>query len=88
MSVRCPRRGELVRWVLGGFWAGEGRIAFREVEGGTEVTGFEVVRTPWLWPIAPWVERTLLAPRFRKIWDLGWRRLRKMAPAGPSPSNP
>jgi hypothetical protein len=39
--------------------------------------GYERIAVRWLFFLSPVVERLLLESRFRKIWELGWRRLRK-----------
>ena len=76
------RPGERVRWVFRGFWRGEGEVRFEPTEdGGCRVRGFEEIAVRPLGPLSRPVERLLLERRFRGIWALGWRRLRRSEPA-------
>ncbi|HLA78689.1 MAG TPA: SRPBCC family protein [Vicinamibacteria bacterium] len=71
-----------VRWEFRGFWRGEGEVRFTPTPGGVAIQGYERItirHLPWL---APLVERLLLESKFRKVWDSGWRRLRRQAAAG------
>jgi hypothetical protein len=68
---------ELVRWTFRGFWRGEGEVRFTAEPGGVRVEGFEAIGPRWLPLLSPLVERLFLEKRFRAIWALGWRRLRK-----------
>ena len=70
-----------VAWEFGGFWKGHGEVNLEPTEVGTLVTGQETVHIPRMLGLGPAVERRLLEPRFRAIWDSGWRRLRRMAKA-------
>jgi hypothetical protein len=67
----------LARWTFRGFWKGEAEVRFTPSPGSVLVEGFEEVRLRWLFFLSPLVERLLLERRFRGIWELGWRRLRK-----------
>jgi carbon monoxide dehydrogenase subunit G len=75
-----------VAWELAGFWRGHGEVNLEPSGTGTVVTGQETVRIPRLLGAGTVVQRRVLEPRFRAIWDSGWRRLRRSAsirPAGP-----
>lgn len=67
-----------VEWTLGGFWRGEGKVRFEPTHDGVTVSGYEQVSPRWLWP-APLAERLFLEARFRRVWESGWRRLRRRA---------
>jgi len=67
----------LVRWSFRGFWRGEGEVRFTAETGAVRVEGFEEIGLRWLPLLSPVVERLFLEKRFRGIWALGWRRLRK-----------
>jgi hypothetical protein len=81
-SLRC------VEWIFSGFWKGEGQVTFEPTSGGVVIRGYEEVSLrPLLW-LAPLVERRFLEARFRRVWESGWRRLRRQTAAkgeGPSP---
>lgn len=68
-----------VRWRFRGFWDGEGEIAFEPTEDGVVVEGYERIRPRGLGFLGPLAERLYLAKRFRAIWALGFRRLRRQA---------
>jgi len=71
-----------VHWMFRGFWEGEGEVSFeRSGEGGVVVEGWESIRPRGLRWLAPLAERYFLEKRFRAIWDVGFRRLRKLARA-------
>jgi hypothetical protein len=77
---------ELVRWTFRGFWRGHGEIRFTSSPGSVLLEGYEDIAVRWLFFLSPLVERLLLESRFRAIWQLGWRRLRKREPpAHPEP---
>lgn len=68
-----------VQWEFRGFWRGEGEVRFTPTTRGVVVQGYERITVrplPWLAPI---VERLLLESKFRKLWESGWRRLRRQA---------
>jgi hypothetical protein len=67
----------LVRWTFRGFWRGEGEVRFTSSPGSVLLEGYERVAVRWLFFLSPMVERLLLESRFRKVWELGWRRLHK-----------
>lgn len=67
----------LVRWTFRGFWRGEGEVRFTSSPGSVLVEGYEEIAVRWLFFLSPFVERLFLESRFRAIWQLGWRRLRK-----------
>ena len=72
------RPGERVRWVFRGFWKGEGEVRFHPTaDGGCRLQGFEEIAVRPLGPLSRAVERLLLERRFRAVWALGWRRLRR-----------
>lgn len=68
---------KLVRWVFKGFWRGEGEVRFSQTPGGVLVEGYERISVRWLSVFSPVIERLFLERSFRKIWDIGWHRLRK-----------
>ena len=78
--------GQLVRWVFRGFWRGEGEVRFHSHPGGTIIEGYEQIAVRWLFVLSPLVERLVLERQFRRIWALGWRRLRAQAASGQSPN--
>jgi hypothetical protein len=69
----------LVHWRFRGFWRGEGQVRLTPEPGGVVVAGFESIRPAGLSFLAPLAERLFLEKRFRAIWALGFRRLRKQA---------
>lgn len=68
---------ELVRWRFRGFWRGGGEVRLTSSPGSVLVEGHEEIGIRWLFFLSPVLERLLLESRFRAIWQLGWRRLRK-----------
>lgn len=75
--------GRRVSWVFRGFWKGRGEVRFERTDtGGTRVQGFEEISVQPLGPLSRLLERAFLERRFRGIWALGWRRLRRSEPAG------
>ena len=68
---------KMVRWVFRGFWRGEGKVWFTATPGGVLVEGYERIAVRWLFFLSPVIERLFLERSFRKIWDIGWHRLRK-----------
>lgn len=76
-----------VHWTFTGFWAGGGEVRFSARPGGVQVEGYEDIRARWL-PGLSWIlEKLFMEREFRRIWALGWRRLRtpagnRAAPAG------
>lgn len=70
------RPGELVRWEFGGFWRGTGEVRIGPDGAGSKVEGYEDISARWL-PGLSWIAEKLFMEReFRRIWALGWRRLR------------
>lgn len=67
----------LARWELRGFWKGEGEVRFAAGVDGVVVEGFERISVRWLGPLSRLLEIAFLESRFRAIWSLGWRRLRR-----------
>jgi hypothetical protein len=67
----------LVRWTFRGFWRGDGEVRFTSSPGSVLVEGYEEIAVRWLFFLSPLVERLFLESRFRAIWQLGWRRLRR-----------
>lgn len=68
-----------VNWVFRGFWRGEGQVSFAATSRGAAIRGFERISVRPLGWFAPVVEPLLLEKRFRKVWESGWRRLRREA---------
>lgn len=77
--VDAPRRAA---WRFRGFWRGDGEVRLTEVPGGVVVEGHERIEVRWLGPFSPPFERAFLDEPFRRIWQLGWQRLRKHEPPG------
>ncbi len=75
MTTVEPSR--LARWEFRSFWKGEGEVRFEPTADGVLVEGFERISVRWLAFLSPLVEALFLETRFRAIWDLGWRRLRR-----------
>ncbi len=67
-----------VAWEFRGFWKGDGEINLSPSGDHTLVTGHETVAMPRLLGIGPLLERRVLEPSFKAIWESGWRRLRRM----------
>lgn len=66
-----------VRWVFRGFWKGDGEIRLTQTDTGVLVEGFERIAIRRLGLLSPMVERLFLEKGFRRIWEIGWNRLRK-----------
>lgn len=66
-----------VSWHFRGFWKGGGEIRIEEFLGGVVVEGHEQLAVRWLWLLSPFVERHFLERAFRRVWQIGWERLRK-----------
>ncbi len=75
-----PRRQ--VRWEFRGFWRGEGEVRFAATPGGVAVQGYERISIRPLPGLSPIVERLFLESKFKKVWESGWRRLRRLAADG------
>lgn len=69
---------KFVRWVFKGFWRGQGEVYFTQTDQGVRVEGYEEVSVRWLFFLSPIVEKLFLEQSFIKIWEIGWRRLRKL----------
>ncbi len=78
------RPNEHAHWVFRGFWRGQGEVRLHETLGGVLVEGYEEIAVRWLFLLSPIVERLVLERGFRRIWDGGWRRLRKLEAAAPA----
>ena len=74
--VIASRHGELVRWEFGGFWRGTGEIRIKPDGEGAKVEGYEEISARWLPGISWLLEKLVMEREFRRIWALGWRRLR------------
>ena len=66
-----------VRWVFGGFWRGVGEVNFSTQNGKTVIEGFEFIVPYGFWLLAPLFEKFFLEREFKRIWALGWKRIRK-----------
>jgi len=66
-----------VRWIFGGFWRGVGEVNFYSENGKTIVEGFEYITPHGAWFIASLLERRFLEEEFTRIWNLGWKGIRK-----------
>lgn len=67
---------QLVQWRLGGFWRGTGEVRFAMKPGGVQVEGYEEISARWLPGLSRLFERLFMEREFRRIWSLGWSRLR------------
>ena len=73
-----------VRWVFRGAWQGEGEVRLMERADGVRVEGYESITLRWLpAPASRLLERLFLDRELRRIWGVGWRRLRERAAARP-----
>jgi len=70
------RPNELVKWEFGGFWQGTGEVRIEPVGAGSQVDGYEDISARWLPGISWLAEKLIMEREFRRIWALGWRRLR------------
>ena len=75
--VAC-QENEFVCWTFRGFWRGQAEVRFSERDGRVIVEGFEDISVRWLFGLSPLIERAFLERTFRKLWAIGWRRLREM----------
>ena len=66
-----------VRWIFGGFWRGVGEVNFSSENDKTIVEGFEYITPYGLWLASPLFEKYFMEKEFEKIWELGWKRIRK-----------
>ncbi len=69
---------KLVRWIFRGFWRGQGEVRFARNADGVLVEGFEEIAVRPLFFFSVVLEKLLLERVFRKIWGIGWHRLRKI----------
>lgn len=77
----------LVRWTFGGAWRGSGEVRLIPRPHDVLVEGYEEIRLRWLPGLAVLLETLFMERRFRRIWERGWRRLRRQAAsaaAGPA----
>jgi hypothetical protein len=72
---------ERVEWEFDGFWRGDARVSFEPTSRGVRIRGYEQVTPHRLLALAHVFERLFLEKRFREVWESGWRRLRRQAPA-------
>jgi hypothetical protein len=66
-----------VRWIFGGFWRGVGEVNFSTENNKTIVEGFEYITPHGLWLFSSLFEKRFMEKEFKKIWNLGWERIRK-----------
>jgi len=67
-----------VSWAFRGFWRGEGEVHLSPTAGGgVVVDGQERIGVRWLGPLSWLVEKLFLERGFRRVWAVGWHRLRK-----------
>ncbi len=67
----------LAHWEFRGFWRGCGEVRITERPGGVQVEGYEEITARWLPGLSWLLERLFMEREFRRIWALGWRRLRR-----------
>lgn len=77
-KITARQENTLVRWTYRGFWRGEGEIRLTENEEMVVVEGHEAIAMRWLFRASPLLERWFLDRPFRRLWESGWRRLRKL----------
>ena len=70
-----------VHWIFGGIWHGEGDVNFSPAPNGTTIHGFEEIHIPHLLGTGPWLERRYLQRPFERLWESGWKKLRRASPA-------
>lgn len=70
-----------VSWSFRGFWRGEGHVSFEPAEGGVVIRGYERLSVRPAGYASPLLERLFLEKPFRRVWESGWRRLRRQARA-------
>jgi hypothetical protein len=68
-----------VAWIFGGFWSGEGEVSFVPTDRGVAVRGYERISLCGFGALSRVLERLFLERRFRRVWESGWRRLRREA---------
>lgn len=66
-----------VRWIFGGFWRGVGEVNFHEENRKTVIEGYEYINPHGLWLFSSFFEKCFMEKEFEKIWNLGWKRIRK-----------
>lgn len=81
-ALEPPR---LARWEFRGFWRGRGEVRIADRPGGVQVEGFEEITARWLPGLSWLLERLFMEREFRRIWALGWRRLRRQAGESSAP---
>ncbi len=70
-----------VSWSFRGFWRGEGHVSFEPSPGGVVIRGHERISVRPAGFLSPVLERMFLERSFRKLWESGWRRLRRQGSA-------
>jgi len=68
-----------VSWSFRGFWRGTGEVSFEPTEHGVIIRGYERISVRPAGFASPLLERHFLEKRFRRVWESGWRRLRRHA---------
>jgi hypothetical protein len=75
-NVECHHERS-VRWIFGGFWRGVGEVNFYSENDKTIVEGFEYITPHGAWLISSLLEKHFMEEEFARIWNLGWKRIRK-----------
>jgi len=70
-----------VSWSFRGFWSGEGHVSFERTERGVVIRGYERISVRPAACASALLERLFLEKQFRRVWESGWRRLRRQAEA-------
>lgn len=78
-KVTRDEPNQCVAWTFGGFWRGDGEVSFRPTDRGVAIRGYERISIRPLARLSGLLERLFLERRFRRVWALGWRRLRRQA---------
>jgi hypothetical protein len=72
-----------VRWVFKGFWHGDGEVTIEREGDAVVVKGYEDISMPWVPGLSSFIEKRFLEREFQRIWQVGWRRLRKREQPAP-----
>jgi hypothetical protein len=70
--------GKFVSWTFRGFWKGNGEIRFRTYDEMTVLEGYEEISIRRLYFLSFVFERLFIRRQFLAIWNIGWKRLRKL----------
>jgi uncharacterized membrane protein len=77
--VTTDEPNKSVSWSFRGFWRGTGEVSFERTEHGVVIRGYERISVRPAGFVSPLLEHLFLERRFRRVWESGWRRLRRHA---------